>query len=197
MGNGTGKGTQQTLSQKVVLWTKGRLGRKVGRGQCWDLAEEALKHAGAKTSNDLGPVGEDTDYIWGDQIKRIGDVRRGDILQIRDHLVKTTTVVVYKFADGSYITETKERTAKRGHHTAIVRSTPDVNGTVKTYEQHVNGRDVVQKLTLHTRSIPAKTSKSVGRYKHPRTKKVEQVSITTTVTVDVSGTIWPYRPKPK
>ena len=193
MGNGSGL----TINQKIVTWTEGMLGKKVGRGVCWDLGERALKQAGAQTSNDLGPVGEDTDYVWGDKIENVKDIARGDILQIRDHLVKTSTVIEYKFADGSTETETRERTAKRGHHTAIARSTPDVNGALKTYEQHVNGRDVVQKMTLYTRNVGPQTTDSIGRRKHPKTKKDEQVKITTTVTIEVTGTIWPYRPKPK
>ena len=30
--------------------------------------EEALRKNGGKTSNDLGPVGKNTDYIWGKKI---------------------------------------------------------------------------------------------------------------------------------
>jgi hypothetical protein len=194
MGNGSG---QLTINQKIVIWTEGMLGKKVGRGVCWDLGEQALKQAGAQTSNDLGPVGEDIDYIWGDEIENVKDIARGDILQIRDHLVTTTTVTEYRFADGSTETKTQERTAKRGHHTAIARSMPDVNGTLKTYEQHVNGRDLVQKMTLYTRNVGPQTTHSIDRREHPKTKKNEQVKITTTVTIEVTGTIWAYRPKPK
>lgn len=192
-----GNGTEQTLGQKVVIWAEGKLGKKIGDGKCWALGEEALKQAGAQTSNDLGPVGKNTDYIWGDQIDNIKDVQPGDILQIRDHLITTTTVITYKFADGSSITETQEHVATRGHHTAIVRSMPDVNGTLETYEQHVNGRDVVQKLKLRTSSIGARTTLSVGKHQHPKTKKLEQANISTTVTVNVTGTVWAYRPKAK
>ena len=192
-----GKDTGLTLGQKIMVWSKGRLGKKVGRGQCWDLAETALKQAGAMTSNDLGPVGDDTDYIWGDEVADLKNVQRGDILQIRDHKVVTTTVTTITFADGTTITNTAERTAKRGHHTAIARSTPDVNGTIKTYEQHVNGRDVVQKMLLPTRSTPEAVTRSAGKHKHPATKKLGAVKIETRVTVEVTGKIWAYRPKPK
>jgi hypothetical protein len=59
-----GRGASLTTNQKVVVWARGKLGHKIGRGECWDLGEQA----GANTSNDLGPVGADTDYIWGDPI---------------------------------------------------------------------------------------------------------------------------------
>lgn len=197
MGNGSGKQAELKVNQKIILWTKGKLGAKVGRGQCWDLAEQALKQAGAQTSNDLGPVDENTDYIWGDSIEKEQGIERGDILQIRDHVTKTTTEVVYRFADETKVWETRERIAKRGHHTAIVRSKPDVNGMMKTYEQHVNGRDVVQKMGLYLRSVSPTVTHSVGVYPHPRTKKKERVNITTTITIEVTGKIWPYRPKSK
>ena len=64
---------------ETVTWTnndnfthtvkvEGQDDHKVGRGECWDLGEAALKQAGASTSNDFGPVGADTDYVWGDPI---------------------------------------------------------------------------------------------------------------------------------
>jgi hypothetical protein len=185
------------LNQKIMTWAKGRVGKPVGRGTCWDLGEEALKKAGAKTSNDLGPVGDDTDYVWGEELANVKDVRRGDILQIRDHLVTTTTVTTTTFGDGSTITETGERTARRGHHTAIARSSADPDGVIKTYEQHVNGRDTVQELRLPTRDIGAKTTHKVGKTKHPKSGKLETVKIESTVTVKVTGTIWMYRPQAK
>ncbi|WP_128564302.1 hypothetical protein [Methylobacterium crusticola] len=197
MSNGAQQ-AQLTVNQKVVNWTKGNLGTKIGRGECWDLGEQALKNAGAQTSNDLGPVGEDTDYIWGDSIPSVKDVRPGDILQIRDHVITTITVTKYVFTDGTSLEETREHTAQRGHHTAIVSSSPDSNGVISTYEQHVKPRgDVVQSLRLNTRSIDPVTTTSKGQYKNPTTKKLEQAKITKTVTVTVTGKIWPYRPKSK
>jgi hypothetical protein len=55
------KGESLTTNQKVVVWARGKLGHKIGRGECWDLGEAALKQAGASTSSDLGPLGADTD----------------------------------------------------------------------------------------------------------------------------------------
>jgi hypothetical protein len=121
-----------TLNQKVVVWAQGQLGKKVGAGE-WDLGESALKQAGAQTSNDLGPVGDDTDYIWGDQID-MKDVQPGDIIQFRDHDVTTTTETEYTFSDGTSINDTKSSVAQRGHHTAIVNGKLDANGSLKTLE---------------------------------------------------------------
>jgi hypothetical protein len=193
-----GKGETLTTNQKVVIWARGKLGHKIGRGKCWDLGEQALKQAGANTSNDLGPVEEDSDYIWGDPIGDLSKIEPGDVLQIRDHLVTTETTIEYLFKDGSKVEEKTERTAQRGHHTAIVNGKLDANGGVKTLEQHVKPRgDVVQDMYLYTRDVPSVVTKTVGQYKHPRTKQVERVNVTKTVTVTVTGSIWPYRPKTK
>jgi len=74
---------QLTINQKVVHWAHGHLGKPVkipgGKAECWDLAEKALQQAGAQTSTDLGPVGADTNYIWGEPIKDIKDVEPGDM----------------------------------------------------------------------------------------------------------------------
>ena len=192
-----GKGESLTTNQKVVVWARGKLGHKIGRGECWDLGEAALKQAGASTSNDLGPVGADTDYIWGDPID-IAKVEPGDILQIRNHVVTTTTVIEYKFKDGSVVTERQESFAKRGHHTAIVNGMADSNGRLPTLEQHVKPRgDIVQNMHLYTRDLPEVVTKSTGRYKHPGTRQLERADITKKVTITVTGTIWPYRPKAK
>ena len=166
---------QLTTNQKIVTWARGNLGKKIGRGVCWDLGEQALKQAGAKTSRDLGSVDKDADYIWGDRITDLKDVQPGDILQLRDHLVTTTTLTKYTFDDGSSVKETDEQVATRGHHTAIVNSLPTADGVLRTYEQHVNGRDVILNMVLYTRDIDPVTSRSSGKYKRPGTKKIEDL----------------------
>ena len=186
-----------TINQKVVTWTQGQLGKQIGKGECWDLAEQALKQAGAQTSNDLGPVDQDSDYIWGDSVA-IKDVIPGDILQFRDHEVTTTTETEYTFADGSSETVSETTTAERPHHTAIVNSKLDSDGTVKTLDQHVKPRGkVVQNKKLYTHNVAPVVKKSVERRKNPTTKKMETAKVTRTVTISVTGTIWAYRPKPK
>ena len=192
-----GNNATLSLGQQVVVWAQGKVGKKVGKGECWDLAELALKQAGAQTSNDLGPVGEDSDYVWGDTIA-IKDVEPGDVLQFRDYEVTTTTVTKYVWDDGASETIKVEDIAERGHHTAIVNGMPDSNGVVKTLDQHVKplGK-VVQNKMLHTRNVPAASRSSTGKRKHPSTKKLESVKIQTTVTIEVSGQVWAYRPKAK
>jgi hypothetical protein len=190
-----GNNSNLSLGQQVVIWAQGKVGKKVGKGECWDLAEAALKQAGAQTSNDLGPMGEDADYVWGDSIA-IKDVEPGDVLQFRDYEVKTTTVTKYVWDDGSSETIEEEDIAERGHHTAVVNGMPDSSGVVKTLDQHVKplGK-VVQNKMLHTRNVPAASRSSTSKRKHPSTKKLESVKVRTTVTIEVSGQVWAYRPK--
>jgi hypothetical protein len=186
-----------TLNQKVVVWAQGQLGKKLGKGECWDLAESALKQAGAQTSNDLGPVDSDSDYIWGDQIE-MKDVQPGDIIQLRDHEVTTTTATEYTFSDGTSVTDTNDSVAQRGHHTAIANGKLEANGSLRTFEQHVRPLgQVVQNKKLFTQDVPSAVTKKVEQKKNPTTNKVERAEVTTTVTVTVTGTTWVYRPKSK
>jgi len=189
--------TQLTLEQKVVVWAQGQLGKQVGAGECWDLGESALKQAGAQTSNDLGPVAADTDYVWGDQID-MKDVQPGSIIQLRDHEVTTTTETEYTFSDGTSVDDSKDSVAKRGHHTAIANGKLEADGSLKTLEQHVKPLgEKVQNKKLFTRDVPPVVTKKCEKKLNPTTKKTETVEVTTTVTVTVTGTTWVYRPKAK
>src|SRR5262245_8213328 len=110
-----------TINQKITTFAQGKLGQQVGAGECWDLAEEALKQSGAQTSTDLsssGSVGPDDDYVWGDSID-MKDIKPGDVIQFRDYIVTTETKTEVEFPDGTYRWNTESRQAKRPHHTAI------------------------------------------------------------------------------
>lgn len=181
-----------TLNQKVLVWARGRMGKQVGRGECWDLAHQALTKSGAESST---TTGEDDDYEWGEAIG-VNDARPGDILQFRDYEVTTTVETTYVFDDGSEITETEEKTAVRGHHTAIVDHVIDTQ-QLSILEQHVKplGKRV-QRHTLPTRDIPSKTVTSHKTVKAPNGKN-KPAKVTTVTTVTVSGKIWAYRPVAK
>ena len=61
------------LNDKVVEFARSKLGQKVGDGECTALASIALRAAGA---SDRPP--------WGDEVKRLTDIRPGDILIFED-----------------------------------------------------------------------------------------------------------------
>jgi hypothetical protein len=182
-----------TVNQRVVIWARGHLGKQVGRGECWDVAEAALKNAKAQTSSDLGSVEPDDDYVWGDEIA-LKDVIAGDILQFRDFEVTTETVTEVTFADGSSETDTEDVTVERPHHTAVVDAVLGA-GKFQILEQNVQplGRRIQRHVlfTHGTSQVISVTQKMVksesGKYAPARVEK--------TVTVIVSGSIWAYRPK--
>lgn len=175
----------ETLGQKVVNWARAQKGKQVAKGECWDLANSALKQAGAKSSADLGPMDEDADYVWGDEIDDLKDALPGDILQFRDFTITTTVETETRYPDGSSETTTEESAFDRPHHTAVV-SEVGSGGVLKILEQNIApGGKKVQLNTLHSKDVAATSKESV--------KGNAKVIVTTTVTV--SGTIWAYRPK--
>jgi hypothetical protein len=178
-----------SINQKVVAWAHGKLKKRVGRGQCWDLADQALRHAGAHSSTTVGP---DDDYEWGTEIP-INTVVPGDILQFRDHVVMTTTSTRTTWANGSISSKPESIPANRPHHTAIVVAVAP--GVLKIYEQHVKpDGDHVQ---LHTLPIRAGTTVTT-EHKVLKTTTGGQVAgtVVTTVTISISGRVWAYRPIP-
>ena len=125
------------INSAIVNFTTAQSGTKVKRGECWDLAEEALKYVGAKTSNDImgaKNVTAKADYKWGTPIKK-ADLIPGDIIQFRNYK--------YTLDDGSYQT--------RPHHTAIV-SAVWYFGTVDVLEQNVPEGGPVTTNTLYLTS---------------------------------------------
>lgn len=197
-----------TINQRVSKWALAHLGRKVGKGECWDLPEEALKNSGAQTSGDFGDLNNKLykDYRWG-KSEDLADIKRGDILQFRNHLVTTTTKSTYRFMNGDEVIVTQPAFAKRGpQHSAIADANLDADGSVRTFEQHVRpGGDVVQSLKLYTRDVPEvvttpePSDKPVfAKLKNPTTRKLENAKLTkTAVTITVSGKIWAYEPMAK
>ena len=197
MGNEGQKG-QLSLAQKVHAFASGRIGKQVGRGDCYDLADQALKHAEAKSAPNFGKITKKANYIWGKEIKLI-DAQSGDILQFRNHKIKIITVKKTKrtFLKGGW-DEEENRTVKkfkRGHHTAIVAQNKG-NGVFVIFEQHVRppGKRAVskkvQRNTIYVSEIkngPTKTVKMQGG---------EKIEVTTITTIKVTGKIWAYRAIP-
>jgi hypothetical protein len=182
-----------TANQKVVIWARGRQGHKVGSGECWDLADAALRKAGAKSSDDLGPSGKDVDYVWGDPVQ-LKDALPGDILQFRDFTITTETVTEAEFIDGSATTRTRTETKNRGHHTAIV---DQVQGpaTFQILEQHVKPLGpVVQRHVIQT--VSGETTKTTNQQARTLRGKLQSAKVIQTVRIKVSGTVTAYRPKP-
>ena len=89
-----------TLNKSIITWASTQVNKKVGTGQCWDLAQQALNMSGAKW---------DGLYGFGKPLKKGECLMPGDIVQLEK--VKTNRLV-----NGS---EFKEDFP---HHTAIIYS---------------------------------------------------------------------------
>lgn len=158
------------LGAQVLAFAVSKTGQPVGDGQCFALADLALKGLGAKSAADFGTVTAEADYKWGAPVS-LANVRPGDIVQFRNF--KSTRRDDAE--DGGF----KEFTQQRGrpNHTAIVVSV-DGNGLLTVIEQNAPPGSRVHETQLGFSSTSFQTA-------------------TTTVTITTSGTVWFYRPQPK
>ena len=143
------------INQSIVDFAKAQMGNRVGAGECWDFAEEALTQAGAKNSNDVmgaKNVVPNADYKWGTRVQ-LFQLKPGDIIQFKGY--------TYTFPGGTPGT--------RPHHTAIVASVGK-DGVVEVYEQNISGQ-YVETNTLYFKST--KEVKITGQFwfYHPTVKK--------------------------
>jgi hypothetical protein len=148
---------------------------------CFALVNEMLKSVGAKTAADFGEVTPDGNYVWGDEIPDAKDVKPGDVLQFRDHVITVKTTTTFAVPTRRGVTgEEKTETAVRPHHTAVVIEILDGGGVV-VVEQHVKPN--IHKVYRHTILRLAKGSET-RMSKHAK------------IEVNVSGTVKAYRPVP-
>ena len=92
------------VNSKVISYVKTVIGSTVGRGECWDLADQALTFANAQ----FDKTSKSTIYTFGKLYNPEKDkVLPGDIIQFEN--------VVVSYKDGNMIF-----TENYKHHTAIV-----------------------------------------------------------------------------
>lgn len=104
------------LSQKVVDFAVRNIGQQVGNGECWTLANEALKAAGAQPADG---------YTFGTPLS-LNEIRPGDILQFTNA----------RFEEPGYYV-----TMGAPNHTAVVYS---ISGErVFILQQNFNGKRTV------------------------------------------------------
>jgi hypothetical protein len=159
------------IAESVVSYASRRMGQRVGNGECFTLADRALRHAGARSAADYGEVVPDADYVWGNEVS-LANLRPGDIIQFRDYSCTVTTV-----ADTDSATNTDERIQERPHHTAVVERVGE-DGAVTALEQNSPPGSAVARTQLFFRS---------GRTESGRQR----------TTVTVTGTFWFYTPQPR
>lgn len=175
---------------KILNYASSNQGKRVGKGECFDLADLALKGAGAKSAADFGSIAADADYIWGTPKKK-SEVQPGDIVQFLGYAydIKSTKVTPRVYDDGkpvldkdgkpTFDTETIDGDAdERPHHTAIVKSVGS-NGVITVWEQNVPTGGSVRSFDLYFENTTIDKGNS------------------TTWKVTVTGKFTFYRPEPR
>ena len=162
------KGGKIVLGDQVLTFARRHIGNKVGSGECYDLADRALRNAGAKSAPDYGKITPTADYIWGREVG-LADVQPGDIIQFRDYQFERRV----ERNDGSYETKSQERP----HHTAIINSIGD-NGAIIVLEQNAPPGSQVHQTQLYFSNA---TTNQNG----------------TKTTIKIEGRVWFYRPQPR
>jgi hypothetical protein len=104
-------------NRKVLEYVNTVIGKKVDRGECWDLANQALTYAGAKWEF---PTKFGTPYDHKKQ-----QIMAGDLIQINNVVMESKT-------------ETSITRWKMAEHTAIVYETGE-GKKIRVAEQNVNG----------------------------------------------------------
>ncbi len=109
------------VNNRVITYVKTVIGSTVGRGECWDLADQALSFADAR----FDKTSRSTIYTFGklyDPEKE--SVLPGDIIQFEN--------VVVSYKDGNMIF-----TENYKHHTAIVYDVKE-NGSLELAHQNTS-----------------------------------------------------------
>src|SRR5262245_4167881 len=160
---GTPTQTQPSMASQIVAFPRQHYGERVGDGQCFALADRALRGAGARSADHYGTITGDADYVWGTPVG-LADVRAGDVIQFRNY----EWLKRVDRDDGSFRVDGGVRPAQR----AIVGSF-DASGAVMVLELNVKVSPV--------RRTQIFISSGTFTCRHE------------TSTITVSGTFWFYR----
>lgn len=158
-------GAGAALGALVLQFVRDHLGGRVGNGECFALADGALRNAGALSAADFGTVTADGDYVWGTAVS-LAQVQPGDIAQFRNYQYTRR-----EENDKGW----NERSESRPHHTAIVVS-QDGNGLLSVIEQNAPVGSAAHSVQL---GFANNTTNSGG----------------TTIRITVTGQVWFYRPQ--
>ena len=169
---GSPKQAQASMAEQIVSFPRRHRGQRVGDGECFTLADRALRGAGARSAADYGSVAPDVDYTWGTSVA-IGDARPGDIIQFRNYRYERE--VETRHSDGSTTTDTDFQ--ERPHHTAVVEQV-GANGEITVLEQN----SPVGSAVTRTQLFFSNQQQSGGDQ---------------STRITVSGTFWVYRPQPR
>jgi len=113
------------LNRRVLRFALSQMGRKVGNGECWTLADQALRQSGARGANN---------FNFGRQIP-LAQLQPGDILQFKS--------ARFDFGNSFYFFGTPD-------HTVIVLG---VERTSVTLLHQNFGKKIVTKLTVDFKNM--------------------------------------------
>ena len=146
------------LNQKVLEFTRERLGEKVDDGQCISLAVEALRYAGAKRY----PFDPSGDYVWGQPVASFKEALPGDILQFRNAVFQGKRWI----SKQRWVSWHQEYP----HHTAIVSEVSEGGRVVAILHQNVGAPDadaktkqVVQEASIRPESLQGSGAVAIFR----------------------------------
>ena len=162
--------SQAGMAQQIMNFITQKMGTHHGDGQCFTLADDALKKAGAKSAADFGTVTDDADYVWGTAVK-LSDVKPGDFIQFRNYSYERK--IRTDNPDGTW-SESEDKKG-RPHHTAIVEQV-NGDGSLVVLEQNAPKGDPVARNTLYFKSGTAESGN-------------------TKTTIKVQGAVRFYRPQ--
>lgn len=154
------------MSDNVRDWALAKRGTRVGGGECFDLADQALRAGNYKSAADFGTVAPDADYVWGTRESNTANWRPGYIVQFSSYV---------QTVERDNPRETTTSTQERPHHTAVIQSV-NADGSVTVLEQNAPTGSAVIGTTLFLSS----SSSTDGD---------------TSISVSVSGTIKVYAPQ--
>jgi len=110
------------LNQSIISFVNDHLNKKVGRGECWDLAAVPLNNLRAKWDGNLS-FGTKVDY-------KSECVYPGDIIQFE------RVIVEYKY-DGGFSRD------EMPHHTAIIYEVKSTGDFIIAHQNYNNKRKVI------------------------------------------------------
>ena len=141
-GGGAARAPPPAMGDQIVAFAQARRGHSVGDGQCFALADQALKSASAKSAADFGTVDHDADYVWGTATSVV-DAKPGDIIQFRDY--RYDREITTDLGGGG--SDTRTDFQERPHHTAIVASV-DGGGAITVLEQNAPEGSATHRVQL-------------------------------------------------
>jgi hypothetical protein len=113
------------LNRRVLQFALSQMGRKVGNGECWTLADQALRRSGARGANN---------FNFGRQIP-LAQIQPGDILQFKS--------ARFDFGNSFYFFGTPD-------HTVVVLG---VEGTKVSILHQNFGKKIVTKLNVDFKNM--------------------------------------------